>query len=563
MTDAILIFTFSPVQSFIAEARRAADLFVGSQILVQLARAAGKAIQTQGGELIYPAPEALDKAESDVPNKLVARVPWESVQAVTSEAQNALLSEWGKLAASARTTLMCNWEIATDACWEAIWQRQTESLWEIYWAAARMDGNDYAGAYREASKALDARKRSRLFEPVEEAGMKDSLSGCREALHTQNVDAKAYWKSVKVGPPRLRPEGRERLDAIGAIKRACRLAERRFFSTSTVAAEDFLQQAVGHLSGYRAAVKALLGGHLEPIREHDAWPYDGDLLFLETLTADRLADSYGLSQPDPQRLQAAREALQQVYKQVNCRPRPYYAILLLDGDGMGKRIDALLNESDPEEAHRRFSRQLSEFADEVRRTAMPGFLVYAGGDDVLALASLSQALPLAQTLATRFQKITGGTASAGIAIAHYLYPLDAALEAARAAERAAKDVPGKNAVCVRVLKRSGETVQMRSKWDAMDETFNRLVALFQSEALASKFPYAVAEAAYALSQADAMFESELLRLLHRHRHPSKWQDDTRIWASTLRTWATTLPDESAELAHWLTLARFVAQGGDL
>lgn len=30
--QAVLIFTFSPVQSFIAEARRTADLFVGSRI---------------------------------------------------------------------------------------------------------------------------------------------------------------------------------------------------------------------------------------------------------------------------------------------------------------------------------------------------------------------------------------------------------------------------------------------------------------------------------------------------------------------------------------------------
>ena len=40
MPDAVLIFTFSPIQSFIAEARRASDLYVGSQILVRLAKAA-------------------------------------------------------------------------------------------------------------------------------------------------------------------------------------------------------------------------------------------------------------------------------------------------------------------------------------------------------------------------------------------------------------------------------------------------------------------------------------------------------------------------------------------
>jgi len=585
MTNAILIFTFSPVQSFIAEARRASDLFVGSQILVQLARAAGKAIQAQGGDLIYPVSEAPDKPDSDVPNKLVARVLWEKVQTTADEAQKALIREWENLANSARTTLMCNWQIKTDARWEAIWIRQTESLWEVYWAAAQMTDDDYARAYRHASAAMDARKRSRVFAPADEEGVKDSLSGCREALHTQNMDAKAYWKSVKIGPPRLRPDGRERLDAIGAIKRSCRLADRRFCSTSTVAAEDFRERAAPYLDDYRAAVEALLRGHLEPVREHPQWPYDGDLLFLETLTADRLADSYGLKQPDRQRLDTARAALRKVYDQIQTHPRPYYAIVALDGDNMGKHIDACLAEGDPEAAHRRLSRQLSQFAECVRQKVAPGFLVYAGGDDMLVLTPLSQALPLAQTLATRFREITGGTASAGIAIAHHLYPLDAALEAARTAERQAKRVTNKAAVCVHVLKRSGERVEIRSRWDAMDTTFEEIASLFQESddsagsSLASRFAYEVLQAAYALPRPDDKFESELKRLLKRHRntqHPHALEPG--VWAKRLRTWAEKLPEppkdlprkarapmsfstQTAELGHWLVLAHFIVQGG--
>ncbi|MGH7963653.1 MAG: type III-B CRISPR-associated protein Cas10/Cmr2, partial [Candidatus Binatia bacterium] len=76
MSDAVLIFTFRPVQSFIAEARRASDLYVGSQILVCLAKAAGQ-VMMQRGTLIYPV--ALG---DDVPNKLVARVNWEDAAAL-------------------------------------------------------------------------------------------------------------------------------------------------------------------------------------------------------------------------------------------------------------------------------------------------------------------------------------------------------------------------------------------------------------------------------------------------------------------------------------------------
>ncbi len=47
MTKAVLIFTFSPVQSFIAEARRSEDLFNGSAILSRLAWAQGRQLKNQ------------------------------------------------------------------------------------------------------------------------------------------------------------------------------------------------------------------------------------------------------------------------------------------------------------------------------------------------------------------------------------------------------------------------------------------------------------------------------------------------------------------------------------
>jgi len=83
-------------------------------------------------------------------------------------------------------------------------------------------------------------------------------------------------------------------------------------------------------------------------------------------------------------------------------------------------------------------------------------------------------------LANDFKIITeGSTASAGIAIAHHLYPLYAALEAAHQAERDAKKVQDKAAVCVYVLKRSGEQSNIRSSWASLDGNFNDLVTRFK------------------------------------------------------------------------------------
>src|SRR5579884_4348246 len=98
VSDAVLIFTFSPVQSFIGEARRTSDLYAGSQILVTLARAAAQVLE-QHGSLVYPANVSDAR---DVPNKLVAKVPWAEAKVVAETAHRALLDTWRQLATEAK-----------------------------------------------------------------------------------------------------------------------------------------------------------------------------------------------------------------------------------------------------------------------------------------------------------------------------------------------------------------------------------------------------------------------------------------------------------------------------
>jgi CRISPR-associated protein Cmr2 len=575
MPDAVLILTFGPVQSFIAEARRTADLFAGSRILAELARAAGEALEAEGrGRLVYPA-----VLGEDVPNKLVAVVPWEKVDSVAGAARAALFDRWRRIADEARQELEPLGPPPDDV-WRAIWERQTTNFWEVYWAAASLEGRTYAEAYSEADRVLAGVKRTRTFGPSEEEGLKDSLSGRREALHTRDLDAKRYW--AEVGRSRgvtgavLRREGRERLDALGAVKRFWPVARgQEFPSTSTVAVADFLERARGKLNPYRKAVEALLGKHLYHPRPKDSeWSYDGDLLYLETLTENRLRDSYGLEKPDPGLLERARTELRDLYKQVGASPTPYYGLLVLDGDGMGERIATCLEKDHPEEAHRRLSNSLLAFSDRVKDLAamFGASLVYNGGDDVVALAPLSEAVPFARSLAEEFERTSQtspvpGTASAGVAIAHHLYPLDAVVQAARRAEAKAKEVEGKAALCVTVLKRSGVIVTMRSRWKDFWPAFGDLANVFrehgpQKAALAGRFAYDVALAAEALWEADEKFRAELKRLVVRHRNPSHPDaPDQEEWADRLYGWARSLPEGPAELGRWLILARFIAQGG--
>ncbi len=347
MAEAVLLFTFSPVQPFIMEARRATDLFAGSRILVELAKAAAIAVHDCGGQLVFPA-----ELRDDVPNRLVSTVPAERARQIADLAQQALLEKWGEIARSARARLL-TYHPEQDQTWNGIWDRQVSRLWETYWAAAPIAGGpeSYASAYRQADHALNAAKRTRVFDPAEEPGLKDSLSGRREALHTADTDARGYWARLGDAPgmtaAKLHPEGRERLDAIGATKRFSDLAGAQSFpSTSTAASEDFRERARGNLGPYRSAIEALIPQQkLYRVRSDPEWPYDGDLFYAETLTPQRLRASYGLADLDPGRQREAQEALGKLYHSAAGKPSPYYAVIVLDGDQMGKRIGQCLEDA--------------------------------------------------------------------------------------------------------------------------------------------------------------------------------------------------------------------------
>ncbi len=54
MSDQYFHFTLGPVQSFVAQARRTRDFWAGSFLLSYLSAVAIKAVEKQGGDLIFP-----------------------------------------------------------------------------------------------------------------------------------------------------------------------------------------------------------------------------------------------------------------------------------------------------------------------------------------------------------------------------------------------------------------------------------------------------------------------------------------------------------------------------
>jgi CRISPR-associated protein Cmr2 len=505
----LFAFTFSPVQDFIKEARRGQDLFAGSYILAQLSSAALDALKAFGAGAIYPH----GGNEADNPNKLLLSLEDKRPESAAQVADAALFERWRGFVREFEREAT-SWRIIgeRDDAWSKTWDRQKDGPWQTFWAAADYDPDDnksYSEAVKRVNWLLDADKRTRTFPQSEEPGPKDTLSGARTALASdRHPDPREFWRAAfdngNFNAAKLRPNGRERLDVQGAVKRfgIPDATLPNILSTSSVCTEDFLmragQNAPDQLRDYRGAVDRLLGADRYRVRrEVFGWPYDGDLFFVDGLTKERLANEYGVTNPGERHLVAARKALQTLHEAVGA-PSTYFAVLSLDGDSMGERVSELGNEI----ANKEFSKKVAGFAGQVQGIVetYQGQKVYAGGDDVLALLPLSKCVIAADELIKLFVGETGNTASAGIAIVHHMAPLDQALEQSRIAEGRAKKVERirheaetgdpiktrKHGLSIHIDKRSGAPLEIALQAPEIAH-LQMLIGAYHTEVLSAKF----------------------------------------------------------------------------
>jgi len=231
----------------------------------------------------------------------------------------------------------------------------------------------------------------------------------------------------------------------------------------------------------------------------DSFGYDGEILYpfrLSKYMGQKIdlngridSDAYedNLSDEDRSKLNKIKikvDLLQKTGKDRFClgEPDPYLAILVADGDLMGKA----LNDLDNDEKHREFSRNLSAFANTARDIveSRNGVLVYSGGDDVLAFLPVDKCLSAARKLHDEFGKLNlledssgklqgGLTLSVGIAIAHAFEPMEDLILYGKIAEKAAK-TPDRNGLAVHLHKRGGgDPIYLREQWRNDDRSLDR------------------------------------------------------------------------------------------
>jgi CRISPR-associated protein Cmr2 len=488
----LIAISVGPVQEFIAAARRTRDLWFGSFVLSEISKAAARAIKDQGGELIFPDPSSPltpDDDRENVANVVLAYLPNQKPEHVAAFAREAARNRWRTYADDAFRSFQ-------NIIRSSIWNEQKDDVIECYAAwVPHNNSKDYKADRARLMRLLAGRKNYRDFltNSIKVALPKSSLDGQRETVLDDFDRSRGDVGKLA----RLRLSAGEQLDVVGFTKRAA-AGSRPFPSVTRVAADPWVRK-VSQLASFRAfreLVEALPSDILNRIDksrfpQYQVFPYDGAVLY--SSRRNQLAsDVERYIGPDNEK-KVFQEVLKGIEKSLSgySEPSPYYAILVGDGDGMGKLISQL---ESPEE-HRKFTKSLSQFATRAAAIVEEhhGVAVYAGGDDILAFLPLDTALVCAQQLhdgfAETLRDYRGPTLSVGIAVVHSMEDLEDALEYARVAERMAKS-PDRDGLAIIIHKRSGSPTGVRWRWNNHPvEKLHQMAGYFRDEVFPDKLPY--------------------------------------------------------------------------
>jgi CRISPR-associated protein Cmr2 len=542
MPKYLMTIALGPVQEFIAAARRTADLTAGSELLVGLAMHLADYLQRQhDAELIFPA-----STQTDAPNKLLFTVqgePHKIAADAKEQAHTYLRNQWEACLKQLDTVQEC---IDTEL---ANWQ--LKNFLEFYAAWVPLNG-DYAAARQRLERLLAGRKALRDFKqaPAYPKHPKSPLDPSMDSVFKTEAHGDGFSAPIDAQQhPKLRLKPRETLDAISLIKRI--LGGRGVPSTREM--------------GFRAIGRALSEEALGAYRALQDWQRElgiddlSDLYYQEQFERwlhEQRQEGHEITPEEEAEIRRNASLLQGALSKarIPLEAASYYAILVADGDRMGAAIDALQSE----DAHRQFSRQVDQFAQNAERIVRDhdGHLVYCGGDDVLALLPANRALACARKLREAFVScmqpvMPAGQApslSAGIAIVHVMENLQVALGWARETEKHAKEI--RNAVAVARYPRSGGMNRARTRWDDFDE-WDYWIRAFRA-GLADTLPYelrALARDYQAIDVPPDILRKEAMRVLERKQKP---QQDIAI-----PDWVQSADDLHA-LTEMMLIARFLS-----
>jgi CRISPR-associated protein Cmr2 len=504
----VLDLSIGPVQRFVGESRRTRDLWGSSYLLSFLSAQAAAGAATAGGT-VHVVDSPLYRA---VRHGVTGEAP--RFGTVPNHFQVTVDGDPQTVATAAEDWLQRAWQQVCDAVWDRyakrvnsigigtrnIWDRQVGGFWQVTWIAGEGD----------VRGLLHRRKHWHSQCPPDEPGDKCSVMPTFQELsgHIRTHGSRArsaqvaFWERLRsrVGPLDLREH--ERLCAVALVKRlfpavaeaalGWGLDVQHWPSTVWVGALPWLhtvQDAVPEAADRYAS-------EVTSVAEAAARPLPAPLAALApagrlaTLDANYLhrgfvADPRVCPLPEaaeqdrePQARAALREQLGGLYRSptgsadqpdVAGGPPVYYAVLRADGDKLGDLAADL-------QGRELVGQALAEFASgdggvDALIGRHSGVPIYSGGDDVLAVLPVPEALRCASALARRYREAfqrcgkDGAHLSAAVLFAHVRLPLATALaDSMRLLEKVAKERNDRDSLAVGVLKPGSRHCEWVSHW---------------------------------------------------------------------------------------------------
>jgi hypothetical protein len=426
---ALLTFGIGPVHSFIAQARRVADVWAGSRLLSDLVQQAIRVLWEAGGEMVFPHLEVGRAIPEGLPNRFVGRVPAAQANEVAGRMEEAIRARWNGLIREAGAKVLSPLGLSPAA---ELWTepsapgrpRQTDALLDFAWSWVTEE-EGYARASIEGAAQFAAARVFRPFLQIAAEWEKCAICGERTALPNGiREDVQAAWQAAQA-----RAEGTAwgkyfRFDQ-GRLCLVC--ATKRLYTC---------------LEGFSASFSAL--DRFQPLETE---PY----LALVKMDGDRMG---GILSLPPE---AVRNGELEAFHRAVSRA------LLAFADGLRQVRSVDLNIAALRYAARGKEPQL----------------IYAGGDDVLFVCDPRDALPLVQALRARYvaafeeaQELLVNpadrdrfTISAAVLFAHSSHPAGLLLrDLEEILEVGAKARAGRNAVALCLAKRGGAPEEAAFSW---------------------------------------------------------------------------------------------------
>ena len=553
MAQYLIAISIGPVQDFIASARKTRDLWFGSWLLSEISKAVALKIwkvNEDDSALIFPAPESpkIDLSENspfNVGNKLLAEVSSQNPKELAGDLKAAASERWKDLAEAAIAQIKSH---HTEFNYnEELWNAQVDDVIEFYSAWTSLENTTYSAARERVDALLAARKNTREFIASSCPSLgaekpKSSLDGLRETVLTNELKP---WQKRKMGLN----EG-EQLDCPGVVKRLGGKNPDQFTPISRIAIDPILRSIASEkdtgMSEIIDILKKLVdAGWSSNVRGndgvYDSLPFDGQLLYPFRLEAAKNEVKRATFKDHDERVrtQLLLTGLEEAIEKASIRKQlrkatPYMAVLLADGDNMGR----MLGELQDKNSHQAVSKRLAAFASEVPAIVRKnnGHCIYAGGDDVLALLPLDTAVKCARALHDKFAERLADvsrnhspTLSVGLAVGHFLEPMGRLLDIARRAEKLAKGNElaadlRKNGFAILLKPRSGAEVAVRSRWpDNPDRYMHDWVNAHVNDWIPDGAAYELKSLAHCFegleeeNSVDAILKAETLRILKRKK----------------------------------------------